>query len=139
MIPLHTSKSKPCSSCSKIWAALGVLVLFLSATIVIFRWSPEPINEDAEHALLREKNLAELEKSNKELLKNYGWKDESHGILHIPIQRAMELEIASLNANNPHTAYAIAPNDLVPEPAGIPKEAPAPITSETTSSPAEKK
>lgn len=139
MTPSHASTSKPCCSCSRIWAATGILVLFLCATIVMLRWSPEPMNEDAERALLREKNLAELQKSNQELLENYGWKDQSHGILHIPIQRAMEIEIATLNATKPHAVYAIAPNDLVPTPAGIPKDVPATVTPVTTSSPAVKK
>ncbi len=97
-----------------------MLVLFLCAVIVMLRWNPEPIDEDAERALLRTKNLSDLQKANTELLGSYGWIKQSHGILHIPVTRAMDLEVATLNTIKPHAAYAIAPIDLVPTPAGVP-------------------
>lgn len=125
MIPTHAPTSKPRCSCARFWTTLGMLILFLCAVIVMLRWNPEPINEDAERAILRTKNLIELQKANNELLENYGWKDQAHGILHIPIERAMQLEITTLNAIKPHAASPIAPIDLVPVPAGMPVKAPS--------------
>ena len=106
----------------------------------MLRWNPEPIDEDAERALLRTKNLSDLQKANTELLGTYGWIEQSHGILHIPIARAMELEVTTLNTIKPHIAYAIAPIDLVPSPAGVPATpAPALTSAPATSiSPAAK-
>jgi hypothetical protein len=99
-----------------------MLVLFLCGIIVVLRWNPEPLNDDAERALLRIKNLAELQKDNAERLGSYGWVDQAHGVLHIPIDRAMALEVAALNdaQAKPHATYAIAPIDLIPRPAGMP-------------------
>ena len=107
---------------SRFWAALGMLILFLCALIVVLRWSPEPSSDDADRALLRVKNLTELQKANEERLNSYGWVDQVHGILHLPIVRAMELEIIELNdpKRKPHAVYAIAPIDLIPVPAGMP-------------------
>ncbi|MFZ4115649.1 MAG: hypothetical protein ACOYK6_02860 [Chthoniobacterales bacterium] len=108
---------------SRFWTALGMLVLFLAALILVLRWNPEPMSDDEERALLRIKNLAELNKANEERLTTYGWVDQAHGVVHIPIERAMELEIKSLNDPKlkPHSVYPIAPIDLVPVPAGMPK------------------
>ncbi len=108
-----------------LWTTLGMLVLFLCGIIVVLRWNPEPLNDDAERALLRVKNLAELQKANTERLESYGWVDQAHGVLHMPLAQAMELEIASLNdaKAKPHATYAIAPIDLVPKPAGMPLNA----------------
>lgn len=107
---------------ARFWTALGMLVLFSSALILILHWNPEPMSDDEERALLRIKNLAELNKANEELLNTYGWIDDAQGILHIPIERAMELEMHSLNdpIYKPQAAYPIAPIDLVPIPAGMP-------------------
>src|SRR3990167_1580397 len=93
---------------SRFWTSMGMLLLFLCAVIVVLRWAPEPPNDDAERALFREKNLAELQKSNAERLGSYGWVDQAHGILHMPIARAMELETIALNAPEwrPHAVYA---------------------------------
>ena len=111
-----------CFSWSRFWTAMGMLVLFLCALIIVLRWNPEPLSDDAERALLRVKNLAELQKANEERLNSYGWMDQAHDILHLPIARAMELEMISLNDPKwkPHAVYAIAPIDLIPTPAGMP-------------------
>ena len=111
-----------CFPWARFWTALGMLVLFLSALILVLRWNPEPISDDEERAVLRMKNLTELNKANDERLTTYGWVDQAHSVIHIPIERAMELEMKDLNDPKwkPHAAYAIAPIDLVPVPAGMP-------------------
>lgn len=125
------SSSHPSSSCcfpwSRLWTALGMFVLFLAAVIVLVLWNPRPLDEDAERAILRAKNLKELREANEKRLNNYGWVDQAKGIVFIPIARAMELEIVSLNDPKwkPHATYPIAPIDLVPKPAGMPVPAPA--------------
>ncbi|MFI0347448.1 MAG: hypothetical protein ACH346_01565 [Chthoniobacterales bacterium] len=120
MTTSQTLTCKPRCSCARFWTTLGMLVLFLCAVIVMLRWNPEPLEEDAERALLRTKNLSDLQKVNTELLGSYGWIKQSHGILHVPITRAMELEVPTLNAIKPHAASPIAPIDLLPTPAGMP-------------------
>lgn len=113
------------SSCTfpwgRFWTALGMLLLFLSGLILVLHWNPEPMTDDEERAALRTKNLAELRQANEERLGSYGWVDQSHGIVHIPIERAMDLEVKNANdrkldpKSKPHAAYAIAPIDLVPQ------------------------
>lgn len=114
--------SRCCFPWSRFWTASGMLVLFASALILVLRWNPEPLDEDAERALLRVKNLAELRQSDEKMLTTYGWVDQAHGVVRLPIEKAMELEIKGLNDPQwkPHATYAIAPIDLVPKPAGMP-------------------
>ena len=121
----HPSSSY-CFPWSRLWTALGMFVLFLAAVIVLVLWNPQTLDEDAERAILRTKNLKELQEANDKRLNNYGWVDQAKGIVFIPIARAMELEMVSLNDSKwkPHTAYPIAPIDLVPKPAGMPGPAP---------------
>lgn len=101
---------------------MGMFVLFLAAILLLVLWNPRPLDEDSERALLRIKNLKDLREANEKRLNNYGWVDQSKGIVFIPIQRAMELEMVSLNDPKwkPHPAYPIAPIDLVPKSAGMP-------------------
>lgn len=103
-----------------------MFLLFVSALIVVLRWSSEPLSDDAERALLRVKNLAELRAADEKMLTTYGWVDQTKGIVRLPIKHAMGLEIAELNnpARHPKAAYPIAPIDLVPKPAGMPIPAP---------------
>ena len=115
-------KRKDRFSWSLLWVSLGMLVLFLSILVLILHWNPAPMTDDEERALLRVKNLTELNKNNKELLTTYGWVDKAQGILHLPIERAMELETRDLNnpSRRPHAVYPIAPIDLIPKAAGMP-------------------
>ena len=99
-----------------------MFVLFLAAVIVLVLWNPRPLDEDAERAILRTKNLKELREANETRLNNYGWVDQAKGTVFIPIARAMELETASLNNPKwkPRATYPIESIDLVPKPAGMP-------------------
>lgn len=106
---------------------MGIFILFLAAVFLLVLWNPKPLDEDAERALLRAKNLKELNEANQKRLNNYGWVDQTKGIVYIPIVQAMKAEIASLNDPQwkPHATYPIAPIDLVPKAAGMPVPAPA--------------
>jgi len=64
--------------------------------------------EDAERSAVRTKNLAELQAADTAALTTYGWNDRAKGIVHIPITKAMELELPTLNSG--------APKALVPTP-----------------------
>ncbi len=130
------SASPCCFPWSRFWTALGMFVLFLAAMIVLVLWNPRPLDEDEERALLRTKNLKELQEANEKQLNNYGWVDQAKGIAFIPIARAMELETVSLNDPKwkPHAAYPIAPIDLIPKPAGIPISAPVSLPNASSTS-----
>lgn len=124
-----------CFPWSRLWTTIGMFILFLAAVFLLLLWNPRPMDEDAERALLRAKNLQELQAANHARLSNYGWVDQAKGIVFIPIERAMELEIASLNEPQwkPHAAYPIAPIDLVPKPAGMPVPTAEASTASSTS------
>lgn len=112
---------------------MGMFVLFLAAVFLLVLWNPRPLDEDAERAVLRSKNLKELSEANEKRLNNYGWVDQAKGIVFIPIARAIELEIPCLNDAKwkPHATYPIAPIDLLPKQAGMPIPAAAPSASST--------
>lgn len=76
---------------------------------------------------LRLKNLNELNTENQKTLTSYRWIDKGKGIVGIPIDRAMEVEIADLTANHPHAAGPITPAAPNPTPsaAGSPAQKPA--------------
>lgn len=136
---MTSSSHPPLSHCfpwSQFWTALGMFVLFLAAVMVLVLWNPLPLDEDAERAILRTKNLQELQEANDKLLNNYGWVDQAKGIVFIPIARAMELEMVSLNDPKwkPHATYPIAPIDLVPKPAGMTLPEPATVSSASSTS-----
>ncbi len=79
----------------------GVLFLLLIAIIgalLINRSNSATDVEDSERAAVRTKNLAELQAADTALLTTYGWNNQAKGIVHIPITRAMELVLPSLNA-----------------------------------------
>jgi len=60
---------------------------------------------------------------------SYGWVDKAKGVARIPIQRAMELTLADLQAKQPTAAGPIA----TPTPAEAP---PAPTTAQPANAPA---
>lgn len=110
-----------------------MFVLFLAAVFLLVLWNPKPLDEDAERAVLRMKNLKELREANEKQLNNYGWIDSAKGVVFIPVAQAMKLETISLNDPKwkPHATYPIAPIDLVPKAAGMPISAGASSASST--------
>ena len=119
---LSHSPSPCCFPWSRFWTAIGIFALFLAAVFLLLFWNSQPLDEDAERAILRMKNLKELREANEKRLNNYGWVNQDKGIVFIPIERAMEIEEASLNDQKwkPHIAYPIESVDLVPKQAGVP-------------------
>lgn len=89
---------------------------------------------------LRLKNLNDLNTENQKALTSYRWIDKGKGVVGIPIDRAMELEIADLAANHPHAAGPITlpvPNPT-PSTAGSPAQKPvsAPTGNQPSPNPA---
>ncbi len=67
---------------------------------------------------LRLKNLNDLNTENQKALSSYRWIDKGKGIVGIPIDRAMELEVADLAAaQKPVSAPPPAGNQPSPNPA----------------------
>ncbi len=115
------------------WAV--VLFVFFGAIVAItFGAMKRGSNYEDERAKTRMEKLkaAHLEWDAK--FNKYGWVDKEKGVAHIPVQRAMELEMANLQAKKPAPAGPIAtPAEDTPpvtatgagQPANSPVAAPA--------------
>lgn len=144
------SASTPTSSRS-VWPmlvlGLAMIALFWGATELIRSWVSTGSNYEEEQAAIRIKNLQDLHATNQQELEGYSWVDKDKGSVRIPIQRAMELEIATLNTLKPKPGTLIDPDAAAAEAAAAaaPAEsapatpdAPAPVTPtpETPQAPA---
>ncbi len=80
---------------------------------------------EEERALKRSAALAEVRAGDAQRLGQAGWVDQAAGIAHIPIARAMELEVKALR-NKPVQAgpviqpVDIAPSNVTPPPPPVP-------------------
>ncbi len=98
----HLSHSETPRSSTGIMLLIGVLILLLAAVIGglwLNRSSSATETEDADRAAVRTKNLAELQASDSNALTTYGWNDQAKGIVHIPVTKAMELVLPTLQAS----------------------------------------
>jgi hypothetical protein len=96
----------------------GINSLFLGKTDTTL--NPEDPARDAE----RVKNLADLKAENDVKLNTYAWVDQTKGSVQIPINEAMKLVLADLNAKKPAPAYPVL--DAAGNP--LPTSTPAPIS-----------
>ena len=90
---------------------LGVVLLFvLFGVIVLAVIGPSPRGSDYEQARAekRMERLKTLREENEKDLTTYAWVDKNKGVARIPINRAMELEIAELAQKKPAPAGPIA-------------------------------
>ena len=96
-------------SLSVIITSLVMMLLFvgLAAFLVSQRGNIPTVDEQT--AEVRLKNLAELNAENQRILTQYHWVDKNKGVVGIPINRAMDLVVAQLQANKPHGAGPINP------------------------------
>jgi hypothetical protein len=111
---------------------LGVVLLFiLFGVIVLAVIGPSPRGSDYEQtrAKKRVERLKTLREENEKELTTYAWVDKNKGVARIPIDRAMELEVAELAQKKPAPAGPIAtpppavstsPAAASPAPAGSP-------------------
>ena len=110
-------------SLSLIIAGLVMVLLFVGlATFLVAQRKNIP-TVDEQTAEVRLKNLAELNAENQKILTQYHWVDKNKGVVGIPINRAMDLVVAQLQANKPHAAGPINPPAVAP-PAASPAPSP---------------
>jgi hypothetical protein len=129
-------------SVSTVVTILVVLLLFAGLVwFVTYQRESIAVSEPG-RSELRLKNLSDLNTENQKTLTSYRWIDKGKGIVGIPIERAMELEITDLAAIHPHAAGPIALPAPSPtasaagSPAQQPASAPTPGGSQTSPSPA---
>ncbi|MBV8352305.1 MAG: hypothetical protein JOZ21_08550 [Verrucomicrobia bacterium] len=113
-------KQKSRTSIPMIVTGLVMTLLFvgLAGFLVLQRASIPTVDEQT--AQVRLKNLADLNAENQRILTQYHWVDKTKGVVGIPINRAMDLVLAELQANKPHAAGPVNP------PAAPPPATPAP-------------
>jgi len=95
----HTSNSEKPQLSTGILLWIGVLILLLAAVLGglwLNRSNTATETEDADRAAVRTKNLVELQAADSNALTTYGWNDQAKGIVHIPIGRALELVLPTL-------------------------------------------
>ena len=121
---------------------VGVVLLFVVFGLfvaVIISAMPRGDDYEARRAKTRIEKLNQARKESAETLSSYGWVDKNKGIVHVPIDRAMELTIAELASRKPMPAGPIAAPEPIssPSPAGnslttpVPSPAAAPTRSKT--------
>jgi hypothetical protein len=103
----------------------GLVMILLFAVLAGFLVSQRASipTVDEQTAQVRLKNLAELNAENQKALTQYHWIDKSKGVVGIPVNRAMDLVLAELQANKPHAAGPVNPPAAPP---ATPAATPAP-------------
>ncbi len=122
------------SKASLVWVlimGLAMLLLFWVATKWLFYSQPELTDEEAARSLERAEILQKSNLQADTELNQYAWKDRGAGVVQIPVQRAMDLEIATLNTNREvRPAYPVDPLA-----AAAAVQSPPPPTAENTLDP----
>ena len=101
-------------SLSLIIAGLVMVLLFVGLAIFLVAQRKNIPTVDEQTAEVRLKNLAELNAENQKILSQYHCVDKNKGVVGIPINRAMDLVVAQLQANKPHAAGPINPPAVAP-------------------------
>jgi hypothetical protein len=104
-------------SLSVIVTGLVMVLLFVGLAIFLVLQRENIPTVDERTAQVRLKNLADLNAENQKVLTEYHWIDKSKGVVGVPIDRAMDLVMAQLQANKPHAAGPISPPATAPAPA----------------------
>ncbi|MCX8157890.1 MAG: hypothetical protein N3J91_15860 [Verrucomicrobiae bacterium] len=76
------------------WANAAAVVTALATILLLVGLMvhyTRPPDLNARRAEERAKALAELKAANQEALENYGWVDQTKGLVRLPVTRAMEL------------------------------------------------
>ena len=101
-------------SLSVIITSLVMMLSFVGLAAFLISQRDNIPTVDEQTAEARLKNLAELNAENQKFLTQYHWVDKSKGVVGIPIDRAMDLVVAQLQANKPHAAGPINPPAAAP-------------------------
>ena len=99
----HSPTPESARSSTGIFLVVGVLILLLAAVVGALwlnRSESATETEDLARAAVRTKNLSELQAADSNSLTTYGWNDQAKGVVHIPITKAMELILPSLQASS---------------------------------------
>lgn len=109
--------------------SLVLISLFLVAALTLRGGSEATIDpEDVERDAFRTKTYEEVTAEESQKLTTYGWVDQAAGTVRIPIDKAMKLVLADINAKKPTPAYPVLDNTGQPiPPSTLP--VPAPLTS----------
>jgi hypothetical protein len=118
------------------WLWAVVLFVFFGAIVAItFGTMQRGSSYEEERAKARAEKLKTAEEEWNKTSSSYGWVDKEKGVARIPIERAMQLELADLQLKKPAPAGPIltptpaeAPvaSTVAPQPANPPNAAPAP-------------
>jgi hypothetical protein len=87
--------------------ALVMILLFLGLVVLLVAQRKHLQTYDEARKEQRLKNLADLNAENEKILTQYHWVDKAKGVVGIPIDRAMNLVLAEMQANRPHPAGPI--------------------------------
>ena len=98
-----------------VWAVL-LFVFFGVIVAIAFAAMPRGSTYEEDRAKTRAEKLRTAEAEWKKTAESYGWVDKDKGVAHIPIERALTLELADLQAKKPEPAGPIA----TPTPAEAP-------------------
>jgi hypothetical protein len=92
--------------------AVALFVFFGLVVVIAFAAMPRSSTYESTRAQARVEKLKTAREGWDKTAESYGWVDKGKGVAHIPITRAMQLELADLQAEQPHPAGPIA----TPEP-----------------------
>lgn len=130
----HQQKGK--SSVPVFITGLVMVLLFCGLGFFLVLQGQSIPNADEVTAQTRLKNLADLNSENQKILTQYHWVDKSKGVVGIPIDRAMDLVLAELESNKPHSAGPVTPpTPPQPQPTASPKPAASQPQGSPTPSP----
>lgn len=98
-----------------VWAVL-LFISFGAIVAVTFGAMHRGSTYEQDRAQAREEKLKTAREDWNKEANTYGWIDKEHGVAHVPIARAMQLELADLQARKPAAAGPIP----TPEPSAVP-------------------
>ncbi len=111
-----------------LWAVM-LFVFFGVIVAIAFGAMSRGSTYEADRAKARMEKLKTAREAWDKTASSYGWVNKEKGIAHIPVRRAMELELADLQAAKPTAAGPIP----TPAPAEVP--AAAPTAAQSTNPP----
>jgi hypothetical protein len=139
---MSETNQTPKFSVSTVVTILAALLVFAGLVWFVTYQRQSEASSEHQRSDERLKNLSDLNAENQKTLTSYRWIDKGKGIVGIPIDRAMRLEVADLAAIRPHAAGPITLPVPSPSPptAGSPAQKPAssfaPATNQPSLSPA---
>ncbi len=113
----------------------GILAFLLFGVLAMWMLkSGDFETTDQKRAGERRQNLQTLRKAEEEKLTTYGWNDKTKGLAHIPVDRAMELELDALKQKpvQPSSTPVNAPAAPAAAPASASAVAPIPTPAKTS-------